>query len=275
MGDTSAPADALLPAGADRFMDDVARMIGYRPLPVMKWCWAVVTPLVCVVSKATARGDTRVPPPPALPRPRSAPRRPLCAHACHDVGQMCASGAAAVTRVGLGSTSSLPRGTSPSSLPQGIFVFHVVNYKPLTYNKTYVYPWWGEAIGWVLALSSMLCIPCTVIYKLLRCKGSLREVRAVQRDHSCLCSHPILSHGCPPLIPVTGLVPVLFKFHHPHCHLSPIHSQVPSLFPSLSHSHPNHVPVPIVSLISSLSHSHPNPIPAPITVSFPILPDSH
>uniref|UniRef100_H0ZEY0 Transporter n=1 Tax=Taeniopygia guttata TaxID=59729 RepID=H0ZEY0_TAEGU len=91
--------------GADRFMDDVARMIGYRPLPVMKWCWAVVTPLVCV----------------------------------------------------------------------GIFVFHVVNYKPLTYNKTYVYPWWGEAIGWVLALSSMLCIPCTVIYKLLRCKGSFRE----------------------------------------------------------------------------------------------------
>ncbi|NXA20777.1 SC6A8 protein, partial [Ibidorhyncha struthersii] len=34
--------------GADRFMDDVARMIGYRPLPFMKWCWAVVTPLVCV-----------------------------------------------------------------------------------------------------------------------------------------------------------------------------------------------------------------------------------
>ncbi|NWR80783.1 SC6A8 protein, partial [Centropus unirufus] len=102
------PADAPLPAGADRFMDDVARMIGYRPLPFMKWCWAVVTPLVCV----------------------------------------------------------------------GIFMFHVVNYKPLTYNKTYVYPWWGDAIGWVLALSSMLCIPCTVLYKLLRCKGSLREVRA-------------------------------------------------------------------------------------------------
>ncbi|KAL7986247.1 hypothetical protein Chor_011413 [Crotalus horridus] len=24
--------------GADRFMDDIARMIGYRPLPYMKWC---------------------------------------------------------------------------------------------------------------------------------------------------------------------------------------------------------------------------------------------
>ncbi|KFU89134.1 Sodium- and chloride-dependent creatine transporter 1, partial [Chaetura pelagica] len=75
----------------------------------------------------------------------------------------------------VGATGPLPCGTSPPSSDQGIFVFHVVNYKPLTYNKTYVYPWWGDAIGWVLALSSMLCIPCTVIYKLLRCKGSFRE----------------------------------------------------------------------------------------------------
>ncbi|CAH2312776.1 sodium- and chloride-dependent creatine transporter 1-like [Pelobates cultripes] len=91
--------------GADRFMDDIARMIGYRPLPYMKWCWSVLTPLVCV----------------------------------------------------------------------GIFLFHVVNYKPLTYNNSYVYPWWGEAIGWGLALASMLCIPLTVVIKLLRSKGSLRE----------------------------------------------------------------------------------------------------
>uniref|UniRef100_A0A670JHR5 Sodium- and chloride-dependent creatine transporter 1-like n=1 Tax=Podarcis muralis TaxID=64176 RepID=A0A670JHR5_PODMU len=92
--------------GADRFMDDVARMIGYRPLPYMKWCWSLITPVVCV----------------------------------------------------------------------GIFLFHVVNYQPLTYNKTYIYPWWGEAIGWALALSSMLCIPCTVAYKLLRSKGSFQQV---------------------------------------------------------------------------------------------------
>ncbi|KAM6977041.1 sodium- and chloride-dependent creatine transporter 1 [Aplochiton taeniatus] len=91
--------------GADRFMDDVARMIGYRPLPYMKWCWSYITPLVCV----------------------------------------------------------------------GVFFFHVVNYKPLTYNSVYTYPWWGEALGWCLALSSMLCIPVTVLYKLLRCKGSFHE----------------------------------------------------------------------------------------------------
>ncbi|XP_034447726.1 sodium- and chloride-dependent creatine transporter 1 isoform X1 [Hippoglossus hippoglossus] len=91
--------------GADRFMDDVARMIGYQPLPYMKWCWSYITPVVCV----------------------------------------------------------------------GVFLFHVVNYKPLTYNTSYTYPLWGEAIGWLLALSSMLCIPVTVLFKLLRCKGSLRE----------------------------------------------------------------------------------------------------
>lgn len=35
--------------GADRFMDDVACMIGYRPCPWMKWCWSFFTPLVCMV----------------------------------------------------------------------------------------------------------------------------------------------------------------------------------------------------------------------------------
>ncbi|TRY60883.1 hypothetical protein DNTS_035149 [Danionella cerebrum] len=91
--------------GADRFMDDVARMIGYRPLPYMKWCWSYITPVVCM----------------------------------------------------------------------GVFFFHVANYKRLVYNAVYVYPWWGEMLGWFLALSSMLCIPLTLLYKLLHCKGSLTE----------------------------------------------------------------------------------------------------
>lgn len=30
-------------------MDDVARMIGYRPFPWMKWCWSFITPCVCLV----------------------------------------------------------------------------------------------------------------------------------------------------------------------------------------------------------------------------------
>ncbi|XP_058478366.1 sodium- and chloride-dependent creatine transporter 1-like [Solea solea] len=91
--------------GADRYMDDIARMIGYRPFFWVKWCWLFVTPCVCM----------------------------------------------------------------------SIFLFHLITYKRLTYNNVYVYPWWGEVIGWLLALSSMLCIPLTFIYKLFRAKGSFAE----------------------------------------------------------------------------------------------------
>lgn len=81
----------------------------------------------------------------------------------------------------------------------------MVNYKPLKYNNVYTYPLWGEALGWALALSSMLCIPVTVLYKLLRCKGSLREV---SMPHSpvcvCLCLYSVeicisLDTALPPL----------------------------------------------------------------------------
>ncbi|KAI5625749.1 sodium- and chloride-dependent creatine transporter 1, partial [Silurus asotus] len=58
---------------------------------------------------------------------------------------------------------------------QGIFMFYLVNYKPLTYNNVYVYPWWGEMIGWCMALSSMLCIPISVAIKLIMAKGSFRQ----------------------------------------------------------------------------------------------------
>uniref|UniRef100_A0A8C6L723 Transporter n=1 Tax=Nothobranchius furzeri TaxID=105023 RepID=A0A8C6L723_NOTFU len=104
--------------GADRFMDDVARMIGYQPLPYMKWCWSYITHTFM-----------------------------------HKTNETCVC-------------------------IKGVFLFHVVNYKPLTYNTVYTYPIWGEALGWALALSSMLCIPVTVLYKLLCCKGSLQEVSA-------------------------------------------------------------------------------------------------
>ncbi|KAK3539409.1 hypothetical protein QTP70_006464 [Hemibagrus guttatus] len=102
--------------GADKFMDDIARMIGYRPFPWMKWCWSFLTPCVCM----------------------------------------------------------------------GIFVFQLVNYKPLTYNNVYVYPWWGEMIGWFMALSSMLCIPISVVYKLLTAKGSFRQNSSYRSAHARL-----------------------------------------------------------------------------------------
>uniref|UniRef100_A0A670JJ52 Transporter n=1 Tax=Podarcis muralis TaxID=64176 RepID=A0A670JJ52_PODMU len=57
------------------------------------------------------------------------------------------------------------------------FLFSLIKYTPLTYNKKYVYPWWGDTVGWLLGLSSMICIPLWIVYKLSTIKGSLREVR--------------------------------------------------------------------------------------------------
>uniref|UniRef100_A0A3Q2XE76 Transporter n=1 Tax=Hippocampus comes TaxID=109280 RepID=A0A3Q2XE76_HIPCM len=54
----------------------------------------------------------------------------------------------------------------------GTFAFALIKYSPLKYNNDYVYPWWGYGIGWVLALSSMLCIPLWVAVQLHSTSGT-------------------------------------------------------------------------------------------------------
>ncbi|XP_058969883.2 sodium- and chloride-dependent taurine transporter-like [Pocillopora verrucosa] len=55
-----------------------------------------------------------------------------------------------------------------------IFIFNLATYKPLTYGQ-YVYPAWGQAIGWLLTASSLTCIPAVMIYKLIKTTGTIRE----------------------------------------------------------------------------------------------------
>lgn len=62
------------------------------------------------------------------------------------------------------------------SVFQGCFVFSLVKYKPLTYNKVYEYPDWSIGLGWCLALSSMICIPMVMVIKILQSEGPLIEV---------------------------------------------------------------------------------------------------
>ncbi|XP_077565842.1 sodium- and chloride-dependent GABA transporter 2-like [Stigmatopora nigra] len=57
----------------------------------------------------------------------------------------------------------------------GTFAFSLIKYTPLKYNNEYVYPWWGYVIGWLLALSSMVCIPLWMVYKISTCQGTFRE----------------------------------------------------------------------------------------------------
>lgn len=70
------------------------------------------------------------------------------------------------------------------SSPQATFLFSLIKYTPLTYNKKYTYPWWGDALGWLLALSSMVCVPAWSIYKLSTLKGPFREVGSRREDGS-------------------------------------------------------------------------------------------
>lgn len=57
----------------------------------------------------------------------------------------------------------------------GIFLFSVIDYKPIVYAKVYTYPWWGELMGWGIALASMVWIPGYFIYYLCSTKGTMKE----------------------------------------------------------------------------------------------------
>lgn len=59
---------------------------------------------------------------------------------------------------------------------QGTFIFSLVKYKPLKFNNTIEYPWWGYALGWWFTLSSTLNVPICMVYNLITTPGTLRQV---------------------------------------------------------------------------------------------------
>lgn len=127
--------------GVDNFYDGIEEMIGYRPNPWMKWSWTFVTPVLCMVRD-------------------------------HSVTLLCCWWH--VTNI-----DGLLRSQEVKEVcvySQGCFVFSLVKYKPLTYNKVYEYPDWAIGLGWCLALASMICIPMVMVIKILQSEGPLIEV---------------------------------------------------------------------------------------------------
>uniref|UniRef100_F7CIM7 Transporter n=1 Tax=Equus caballus TaxID=9796 RepID=F7CIM7_HORSE len=51
-----------------------------------------------------------------------------------------------------------------------ILIFTVIQYQPITYNH-YQYPGWAVAIGFLMALSSVICIPLYALFQLCRTDG--------------------------------------------------------------------------------------------------------
>ncbi|XP_035207354.1 sodium- and chloride-dependent GABA transporter 1-like isoform X2 [Stegodyphus dumicola] len=57
----------------------------------------------------------------------------------------------------------------------GIFLFSIIDYKPLVYAKVYTYPLWGQMMGWGIALCSMVWIPCYAVYYLITTEGTFKQ----------------------------------------------------------------------------------------------------
>jgi len=56
-----------------------------------------------------------------------------------------------------------------------LFIAMWVQYEPMKYGATYTYPPWAQAVGLMMAFSSMLCIPGYAIYAMIRAQGTLRQ----------------------------------------------------------------------------------------------------
>lgn len=70
-----------------------------------------------------------------------------------------------------------------SMFSQTVFVFYVINYEPVTYGKHYTYPWWGEGLGVIISLMSMVWIPLYAVYYLITEPGTLRQVGPKRQLH--------------------------------------------------------------------------------------------
>lgn len=60
-----------------------------------------------------------------------------------------------------------------------IFVYSLVDYKPLRYEQ-YDYPDWADVLGWMLALASMIQIPFWAVVQTMRQKGPTFKEKIIQ-----------------------------------------------------------------------------------------------
>lgn len=57
-----------------------------------------------------------------------------------------------------------------------IFIFSLIGYEDMLGEDKKPYPPWSNVLGWILTLSSIVCIPIYIIYKLLITPGTIKQV---------------------------------------------------------------------------------------------------
>ena len=62
-----------------------------------------------------------------------------------------------------------------SSFFQAIFLYSLADYKGFELDG-FEYPAWGNALGWMMVLSSCLCIPIVAVYEVSKREGSIWQV---------------------------------------------------------------------------------------------------
>ena len=61
--------------------------------------------------------------------------------------------------------------------PQSVCLFYLYTSGSLVKSQDYVFPSWANAIGWLLMLASISCVPVYAIYEVYLHEGTLLEVR--------------------------------------------------------------------------------------------------
>ncbi|XP_047437780.1 sodium- and chloride-dependent GABA transporter 2-like isoform X1 [Mugil cephalus] len=80
----------------------------------------------------------------------------------------------------------------------GTFIFSVVKYQPLKFNKTYIYPTWAYALGWFLGLFCVLLVPLWIIFKVTQMKGTvIQNLRQLCRPENKTHSAAKQPEQCP------------------------------------------------------------------------------
>ena len=62
-----------------------------------------------------------------------------------------------------------------NSLFQGVFVYYIYSYEPVTFGEDYKYPKWAEILGLCISFSSMIWVVLYAIYWMITTPGTLKE----------------------------------------------------------------------------------------------------